>query len=470
MVNPGHRSKGCQKCRQSKVKCDEQHPACGRCTRTGYPCPGYVNVEEDFRSMNSQTELIVQHRVLERKRIRNTTHSSSEHSHERSMVSQRSSNSPSSLSPDWTEQSVSIFMANYVEHADHLHSTWGHLEYIVDMYGKPSARALSEAVRAASYAYLANISSIQQFNQMANMSYGRTLLDLSAAMNDKARATDDETIAATNVLAVYESIAGTRPFWETFHGHSRGQSTLLRLRNLAPSESRWAKSLFAVTNRSLILRDMASFSRPTLGLTDWPPSTYPSALAEISARLSVRAADIRGRVENLISEDCPIRGENWRTGMQAVASDAVELGQDFSNCPRYVPKEWHPRTLAQQLSLASSLRQGPEDIGLCASAEDLNSYPSQIKVCPTPNIATLWNFIGLARLHLLRALLRLGQCKDFPAENCQSCIPQPEVLQDDMQTTVEEISASVPFVSVVIAFAIVSSRRNDSQRDSIFGH
>ncbi|KAF2162133.1 hypothetical protein M409DRAFT_69344 [Zasmidium cellare ATCC 36951] len=32
---------GCSRCKQQHLKCDEQRPACGRCTRLGVTCPGY---------------------------------------------------------------------------------------------------------------------------------------------------------------------------------------------------------------------------------------------------------------------------------------------------------------------------------------------------------------------------------------------------------------------------------------------
>lgn len=35
------RSTGCQLCRRRKVKCDEARPACGNCLKYGAACPGY---------------------------------------------------------------------------------------------------------------------------------------------------------------------------------------------------------------------------------------------------------------------------------------------------------------------------------------------------------------------------------------------------------------------------------------------
>ncbi|KAJ8121369.1 hypothetical protein ONZ43_g2156 [Nemania bipapillata] len=42
MVGVPGRSKGCNTCRQRRVKCTEEKPVCSRCTRGGFQCRGYV--------------------------------------------------------------------------------------------------------------------------------------------------------------------------------------------------------------------------------------------------------------------------------------------------------------------------------------------------------------------------------------------------------------------------------------------
>ena len=458
MVNPGHRSKGCQRCRQSKVKCDEKRPACGRCTRTGHVCPGYRNAEPDFRPMNTASEASVQIRVHERRHIRDIFHSKSEPGNERSMRSRRSPSIPSLLSPDWTDQCISFFIAEHAEQPDPFHSTWGHLEFVPDMYSKSSAIHLPEAVKAASYAHFANKSSIQKFNHMAKQSYGKALLDLGAAMRDRSRAVDDETLAAMNVLALYEMIAGEQPFSEVFHAHYRGQSAILRMRDREQNSSRWGKNLFATTNRGLIWKDMATLSRPSLGLADWPSSTYPSALAEASARLSVRAADVRGRVGQILSTAPLHRGESWRTELRAVAFEALNTDHDIRNCPSLTPEEWRPRSLPMRFSTPPSVRRTPEQADIHDSEEEITPYPSRIDVYPTHSIATLWNFVRIARLHLLRAMLHLAELDvESPVfASGQSCIPLPEIIHENMQSTIEDICAAVPFVRLIILFLFLS--------------
>ena len=450
MVNPGHRSKGCQRCRESKVKCDEATPGCGRCTRTRRICPGYGNPEQEFRSMNSTSEARVQSRVRERLRMRDLSRRVPSSGTKSRGFSRHPFNIPSPLAPDWTGQCVSIFLAEYAEQPDHLHSTWGHLEFVPDLYSKSSSVHLPEAVKAASYAHFANKSSIQIFNQLAKQSYGEALRDLSVAMKDKFRATEDETLATVNIIALYEVIAGERPFSEPFHSHYQGQSAILRMRNKNQSHSRWGKNLFATTNRGLIWRDMASLSRPHYGLVDWPPSTYPSPLAEASARMSVQAADIRGRMGQALSIASSSRGEDWRTELQSIALDALKTDHDMRICPIDVPESWQPRQLPIGFSTPSSVRQTPVHGDHDVYEEGLTPYPSRIDVYPTHGIASLWNSTRLARLHLLRAMLDLAELDaESPVfASSHDRIPSTDYLYEQTRSTVEDICASVPFVSL----------------------
>ena len=416
----------------------------------GHMCPGYGNTGQEFRSMNSSSEARVQNRVSERLRVRGLSRKASSLGTESRGVSRRPSYIPSPLFPDWTEQCVSIFLAEYAEQPDSLHSTWGHLEFLPDLYSKSLSIHLPEAVKAASYAHFANKSSIQNFNQMAKRSYGKALLDLNAAMKDSSRAVEDETLATINVVAMYEVIAGERPFSEPFHSHYQGQSAILRMRDGKQNQSRRGKNLFATTNRGLIWRDMASLSRPRLGLTDWPSSMYPSPLAEASARMSVQATDIRGRIGQLLSIEAADRDEDWRIELRAVALEALQTDYDMRNYPSSVPNDWQTRKFPMRFSTPPSVLRTPESGDSEVSKNEMTPYPSRIDIYLTHGVASLWNFTRIARLHLLRAMLDLAELDaESPIfTSSHDGIPPVDHLYEKIRSVVEDICATVPFVSV----------------------
>ena len=108
------------------------------------------------------------------------------------------------MSTNWTDQSVSLFFAEYITPPDALNTTWGFFEYLPTMYSASSSVHLIKAVEAASLAHLANTSSIDRLTALARRAYGEALLDLGAAMNCETRVMSDETLATMCLLAVFE--------------------------------------------------------------------------------------------------------------------------------------------------------------------------------------------------------------------------------------------------------------------------
>lgn len=51
MVNTGRPSRGCQTCKDKRIKCDLGQPECNRCLRTGRKCPGAIT-ESDAALMS----------------------------------------------------------------------------------------------------------------------------------------------------------------------------------------------------------------------------------------------------------------------------------------------------------------------------------------------------------------------------------------------------------------------------------
>ncbi|KAL2004680.1 hypothetical protein VTN00DRAFT_3208 [Thermoascus crustaceus] len=65
---------GCARCKNQRLKCDEQKPECGRCVRVGAECPGYV------QRLKWSTKYEIFRPEQERRRVENETTSLSEQS------------------------------------------------------------------------------------------------------------------------------------------------------------------------------------------------------------------------------------------------------------------------------------------------------------------------------------------------------------------------------------------------------
>lgn len=275
------------------------------------------------------------------------------------------------------------------------------------------------------------------------------------------------------MILIHQLITGEQPFGELFHAHSGGQSTLIRMRGSAQFSSPVGRSLFATTNRVLLWRDLGERKRPTLGLADWPIGVYASSLGDISARLSVRVADVCGRARELKEVAICERNEIWAESLKVVIRDALDADQEVQRNIDDAPKDWRWRSLPTRspspcvsTSASSSADQSSDtessDLA-CASLfrravrpstdpeidedeEGTSSYPLRIDTYPTMAVATLWNAVRGVRLHLLHALyeisLLLRQHPIWPPPS----LPTPAVVRATVLATVNDICASVPYL------------------------
>lgn len=62
----GYSRNGCSRCKQQRVRCDEQHPECDRCVRVGVTCPGY---EQKLR-WSAKHEVFRPEQIGQKKQVR----------------------------------------------------------------------------------------------------------------------------------------------------------------------------------------------------------------------------------------------------------------------------------------------------------------------------------------------------------------------------------------------------------------
>ena len=211
MPNPGHRSRGCDACRRMKTKCDELHPSCDRCTRAGRVCPGYRQESDPFRSMNSFLEKNGRHQKPPKPTASPAARARLTRTPASSLVyrTARSFDCPGiapTMSTDWASQSIPFFFASW-HIPDTLQTNRALFNYFPAMFAASPSPCFVEAVSAAALAYMANTSSMDHLNKMAQESYGRALAGVMLAMSNEDTARSDETLAAVAALSAYEVCA-----------------------------------------------------------------------------------------------------------------------------------------------------------------------------------------------------------------------------------------------------------------------
>ena len=249
------------------------------------------------------------------------------------------------------------------------------------------------------------------------------------------------------------------------------------MRGRAQFDSHVGRSLFATTNRMLWWIDLAVADQkePIHGIPDWPDGVYASWLADFSARLSVRVAQLGRRVSDLIDVVADERDDTWKESLKLVIHDTVDTDHGLQCSYDNAPEEWRWWSLApsEQLNPSTSTsdfnftyrRPDPNLSDSSSSSDSFSaascnpgfytngryqdqppSYPRRIDVYTTPFVATLWNSIRCIRLHLLAIMKDLFVLlQQYPISQPPP-LPSPAAMRATVNTTVDDVCASVPLL------------------------
>lgn len=237
----GHLSRGCLRCRQRRVRCDEGRPSCQRCIHRNEICEGYR--DESSRIFRNETEKVIQHsRAVQmatppshrdssqsspRKRSRSanlslasrpsSSFSSSLAPEEASGITIRNprpwlKESPARFQPPLEDQAVDQFIDKYVLYPCNQTSSPGFLEHLPCMFKEVNIEgryALRWAVQAAAYADA--ISQNKESDALASKAlqcYGMALGALGESLAASGKEPDDYDLMTVVVLDIFE--VGTR--------------------------------------------------------------------------------------------------------------------------------------------------------------------------------------------------------------------------------------------------------------------
>jgi len=232
----GRLSRGCRRCRERRVRCDEGRPSCRRCVLRNEVCEGYR--DESSLIFRHETE-----RVIEQSRAaqsvpqssspsaRKRSNSAGASSTSRVSLSASSSADPSALAPEeaseilpkkrhpWLkrlparfrapveEQTVDQFMESYVLYPCNQTSSTGFLEHLPCMFKEVNVNgrhALRWAVRAAAYADASRDQEGYVLAGKALECYGMALEALGESLSTPGREPDDYDLMTVVVLDIFE--------------------------------------------------------------------------------------------------------------------------------------------------------------------------------------------------------------------------------------------------------------------------
>ncbi|KAF5537228.1 negative acting factor [Fusarium phyllophilum] len=302
-----HRSRGCLRCRQRRVKCDRSRPSCQRCIVRNELCVGYRD-EGDLMFQHETAKVVLKSQTCT---LSNSSRSSSSKSprdnrtRSRSVerVSESSFSSTASVNLSaafpWLkdqsktepvskdEQIANMFMDKYVLLPCNESSSPGFLEHLPCLFKEVNIEgryALRFAVQACAFADLSREQSSGELFKRSLECYGYALSALGQSLAEKNKTPDDYDLMTVVMLDIFEVTTlhnytqPTRlillqtlfmPDSSTTGAHAQGMAHILRLRGHEQFHDPRGWGLFRLAHHRLQKQHLAKQLSPLPESQDW---------------------------------------------------------------------------------------------------------------------------------------------------------------------------------------------------------
>ncbi|KAF5593486.1 negative acting factor [Fusarium pseudocircinatum] len=285
-----HRSRGCLRCRQRRVKCDRSRPSCQRCIARNELCVGYRD-EGDLMFQHETAKVVLKSQTCTPSNSSRSSSSKSprdnrtrskpvERASESSFSSTASINLPAAfpwlkdqaktepVSKD--EQIASIFMDKYVLLPCNESSSPGFLEHLPCLFKEVNVEgryALRFAVQACAFADLSREQSAEELVKRSLECYGFALSALGQSLAEKNKTPDDYDLMTVVMLDIFETLF--MPDSSTTDAHAQGMAHVLRLRGHEQFHDPRGWGLFRLAHHRLQKQHLAKQLSPLPESQDW---------------------------------------------------------------------------------------------------------------------------------------------------------------------------------------------------------
>ncbi|KAH8801680.1 hypothetical protein F5884DRAFT_524046 [Xylogone sp. PMI_703] len=272
MVYCGKPSKGCQNCRERKIRCDQARPGCGQCAKVQKECPGYRNlIDLAFRNESDNVIRKAKARTKGSRIVAGQASTKPQTKDEPAYIqtlilgdassiyqtSDSSVRSPSYLSsissdtliesdvehysvhpltlssfaivPTTEQRGTSFFVNNFV--APHSWPSQGHFSFLDEVCRKDGLDEwLMHGMAAVGLACQANSTKSTHLMYQARKEYTAALRATNNALRS-SDATKDSTLLTIMVLSIFETVTGKKESsMKAWAEHLSGAAELIKLR------------------------------------------------------------------------------------------------------------------------------------------------------------------------------------------------------------------------------------------------
>ncbi|KAB5522947.1 hypothetical protein GE09DRAFT_1154699 [Coniochaeta sp. 2T2.1] len=217
-------SKGCERCRQRKVRCDQRKPTCLKCEKVKTQCPGYRNLN-DVLFRDESAKVARRARQFDQDPLLLPCRLSSSTS--LSVPSSPINSIPQPVSQPLDEHASTFFFTKYYScDGDGSH------QWLANAYPiLPEDNALRAVIRAAGMAGISNTYHAPFLAARSKQQYGLALEALKKLLSDPKEAVRDEALMTVGLFGLFEFI--TFASWDqsrAWAAHINGAAALLQLR------------------------------------------------------------------------------------------------------------------------------------------------------------------------------------------------------------------------------------------------
>ncbi|KOC18575.1 Zn(II)2Cys6 transcription factor [Aspergillus flavus AF70] len=267
MVYRGKPSPACEPCRTRRLKCDQRRPSCSQCIRAHRECSGYRDVAT--LSFHDQSEEV----IGKARRQQNTKASVKALSCSRrpspSTANGYQQSSPTlfpSLTFSVNDQASGFIFSHYVRNAK---NTRGHLDFLPTVIREDTSPAVKACISALGLASLANIHMSPELMSAARHEYSAALSATSVALRDRECARSDSTLAAVELLSLYEIVTCEGPpLIGRWLNHIEGGVKLIEIRGFEQLHHQAGLELFTQIRIQIALGNLYKKERTPSWLLD----------------------------------------------------------------------------------------------------------------------------------------------------------------------------------------------------------
>ncbi|OOQ90248.1 hypothetical protein PEBR_05698 [Penicillium brasilianum] len=414
MPNNRGPSKGCQRCRELKVKCDENRPSCSRCQKGNHECAYRSQFDLFHRNQNTVAQVAATKKWRQRADIEPS-------------VNTIEISIPKALGPPLSELAYNRL---YFDFVNPWPGTLGRLRHQLRETAPNSC--LVSVVAAVAYANFYGRCNSQEAKKASSVHYGLALQRLATTMTDAKEMQRDEVLMVIWLMGMYEMLTSGRRdgSWIT---HMLGTQSVIAQRDNTNFTN--GDYYLAILCMNLVIYYLNVAKPPPAQLRHWIqrfpfPMDLRKRLAVTMADAASTCSELRERTkcrtanftEKLISADLVLVQE-------ALAIDLRLQSWCHSSPPEWSPVSIHPVTSENRSSWTRELLASP------GAPEYATSYSNRLAACD-------WNMCRATRLSLQLEIISF--ISTFHSPNLALSTIKSHSL-DLIITLTDEIAYSVPF-------------------------